>query len=132
MTAPNIEIQREFSERLTIHKNLAQEVVVTTVDKVRLCLMDNRDCLLSKKEWVTPASVFATLITTLVAADFHDFIVKAPTWQALYILATLGSGAWLATAAIRGWRHRHRGSIDDIVASLKANTQQVTTTTAGT
>ena len=48
-TQPQIEFGKEFSEKLTVYKNLGQEVMVTTVDKVRLCLMTNRDSLYRKK-----------------------------------------------------------------------------------
>ena len=33
----SIEIGRELSDRLIVHKNIDQEIVLTTVDKIRIC-----------------------------------------------------------------------------------------------
>ena len=37
-----INISDQFNSSVTVHMNVGQEVVVTTVDKVRLCLIDRR------------------------------------------------------------------------------------------
>ncbi len=118
----NIEIQKEFSERLQIHKNLQQEVVVTTVDKLRICLMQHRDCLSAKGEWVAPASLLLSFATTLVAADFKKFILGAQTWQALYIFLSVGSAIWLLRAISRAFKNRATATLDNLVSEIKATT----------
>jgi hypothetical protein len=121
---PQIEIQKEFSEKLVIHKNLGQEVIVTTVDKVRLCLIKNKELISAKKEWLTPLAIFLTLLTTLVAADFREFIFKSEVWYAIYLIGAVLSLAWLVCSsynAIINWR---KGSIDSIVEEFKAKTFQ--------
>ncbi len=119
-TQPTIEFEKEFSEKLTIHKNIGQEIVITTVDKVRLCLMENRDLLTAKKEWLTPLGIFLALLTTLVAADFRDFYFKPEVWKAIYVLATLISFIWLIISGYKAVKNYSKGSIDTIVAELKA------------
>jgi hypothetical protein len=117
----NIEFEKEFSERLTVHRNLDQEVVVTTVDKVRICLMANRDHMATKREWVTPLSLFITLTTTLVAAEFKNFLLDKALWQAIYLVCAVISAIWCVSSASRSWRHRNRGSIEAIVDELKSS-----------
>jgi hypothetical protein len=125
MTAQSqIEFEKEFSEKLTVHKNLGQEIVVTTVDKVRLCLMMNRDSLTAQKEWLTPLGIFLALLTTLVAADFREFIFKPNVWTAIYVIGSLISLVWLCTSGYKAWKNRSKGSIDAIVEELKAQTAQ--------
>jgi hypothetical protein len=120
MTASGpIDLTSEMSKRVTIHMNLGQEMVITTVDKLRLCLMENRDCLADKKEWVTPLGVFLVLVTTIVAADFHDFVLKAPVWSALYVLGSAASLVWLVRAGWKAWRNRDLGSIDTLIDRIK-------------
>ncbi len=87
---PRIELDKEFSDQLTVHKNIGQEIVVTTVDKVRICLMETRDCLTTKREWATPLALCLALLSTLVAADFRDYLLPKAVWQAMYILACQG------------------------------------------
>jgi hypothetical protein len=119
LPGPHIEFEREFSERLTVHKNLGQEVVVTTVDKVKLCLIENRECLGAQKEWVMPMSLGIAFGTTLIAAQFRDVVFKADVWQALYIFGTIGCLIWFARTALAAWRSRSRGGIDEVVSRLK-------------
>lgn len=121
-TQPQIEFGKEFSEKLTVYKNLGQEVMVTTVDKVRLCLMTNRDSLTAKNGWLTPFGLFLALLTTLVAADFREFIFKPNVWVAIYVIGTIISFVWLCSSAWIAWKNRHKGSIDLIVEELKAQT----------
>ena len=120
MTTPpqRTEFEREFSEKLTVHKNLGQEVIVTTVDKVRLCLMKNRDYLTAKKEWLTPLGILVTLLTTLVAAAFREFLFEPSVWTAVYVIGTIIMFLWLCRAGYRAWDNRSKGSIDTIVEEI--------------
>lgn len=117
-----IEFEKEFSEKLTIHKNLNQEVVVTTVDKVRLCLMKNRDWLTAKKEWLTPLGIFLALITTLVAAEFRNFIFEPSVWTSIYVIGTLISLVWLLKSGYTALKNKNSGSIESIVDEIKFQT----------
>lgn len=121
-TPPQIELGRELSEQLTVHKNIGQEIVLTTVDKVRICLMETRDSLSDQKEWVAPLAVLVPLVTSLVAADFRDVVLSKAAWQASYIIASVLCAGWLVVSGRKAWRNRSRGSIDYIVNRLKADT----------
>ena len=120
----NIDIQKEFSERLQVHKNLAHEVVVTTVDKLRICLMENRDVVTAKHEWITPGSLLLTCITTIVAADFKKFVFEANVWQAVFVLLGIASLIWLVVSARKAWAHRNDGSIEQVVSKIKTASAQ--------
>lgn len=113
-----INVEHEFSEKLTVHKNLNQDVIVTTVDKVRLCLLKNQDRLSKKHEWVTPFSLLLSFGTTLVAADFKTFIVEALVWKALFVFATIACLIWLLRTAKVAWENRKAGDVDAIVSEL--------------
>lgn len=123
-TASQVEIEKEFTQKLVIHKNLGQEVILTTVDKVTLCLLKNRDNITAKREWLTPLSIFLALLTTLVAADFHKFIFEPNVWTAIYVIGTVLSFVWLCRAAYTAWKLRSSASIEAIVGELKAQTPE--------
>lgn len=122
MNAPDgqINVQDEFSEKLTVHKNLGQDVIVTTVDKVRLCLLKNRDSISKKNEWLTPFSLFLSFATTLVAAEFRKFIFEAAVWQALFIFAAGACLIWILLASKAAWQNRKAGDVEGIVRELMA------------
>ncbi|MFZ1081844.1 MAG: hypothetical protein WAO19_07955 [Candidatus Kryptoniota bacterium] len=124
MSKPSpIEFEKEFSDRLTIHKNLQQEVLITTVDKVRICLMNNVNRLTAKQEWVAPLGIFITLVATLFATDFKEFIIKPEVWHAMYILSSLGVLVWLGRTGYKAWKMRSEVSVNSIIDELK-NTQR--------
>ena len=52
-SSPTINISQQFTESVTVHMNVGQEVVVTTVDKMQLCLIHHREALLARHEWLT-------------------------------------------------------------------------------
>lgn len=116
-----IEVAEELSEGLTIHRNLDQEVVVTTVDKVKLCLMENEKALSARREWITPLTVFVTLVTTFAATSFKDALLQAATWRAIYIIGLFTSLVWLIHAAYQAWENRNRAGIQAILRKLKAH-----------
>ena len=68
MNKPDIQIQfgQEFLEGLKIHKNLDQEIIVTTVDKAKLCLIENRDLLHHQREWLTPLGLLVGQVPSCV------------------------------------------------------------------
>jgi hypothetical protein len=119
---PQIELGRELAEQLTIHKNIGQEIVVTTVDKVRICLMETRDSLAAKDDWAAPLALLVSLITTLIAADFKNAGLQAATWQAIYVIGVVLSALWLIRTGRRSYQYRGTGSIDSIVGRLKSDT----------
>ena len=121
---PTIEFEKELSEKFIIHKNIGQEIVLTTVDKVRICLMTNRDYLTAQREWLTPLGLFLSLLTTLVAAEFKSIIFKPDIWFAIYLVGSILTFVWLCGSACRAWGVRGQGTVDSIVNELKAQTKQ--------
>ena len=115
-----IEIGKEFTDKLTVHKQLNQEVVITTVDKIKLCLFKNRDCLSSKKDWLLPLSLFITLITTLVAASFNNYILKQEVWESIYIIASFICFVWLLISLLKLKKIIGKGTIEEIVKEMKS------------
>lgn len=117
----NISIGQELSEQLTLHKNLQQVVLVTTTDKVRLCLLEHQTHLSKANDWVAPAGVVIAAIATLCAADFKSFIFDASVWKALFIITAIGSTMWLVRALISLWKGRKHRGIDQVLETLAAN-----------
>ena len=116
-----IDLAAEISASVTVHRNIQQTIVVVPEDRLRLCLMEHRDCLSGRRDWLTPLSLLVALITTLVAADFNKTLVFAPNvWEAMYVIASLLSGIWLIRALYRSWSVRNAISLDSLVVRIKS------------
>jgi len=96
--------------------DLARKLIITTEDKVRLCLIQRQRLVDQQHEWVAPAGILVALILTLTTSTFHDFLLPRDTWLAIFIIALLLCLAWLLRSL---WRLRKAPSIDDVVEQLK-------------
>jgi hypothetical protein len=78
-----------------VFPNLSQQVIMTTEDRLKLCLNENMKKAEKKNDWITPFSLLIAIITSFVTASFKDFIVSSKTWEAIFILVGIGSVIWL-------------------------------------
>jgi hypothetical protein len=79
-----------------VDQNVTQEIIVTTSDKARLCLIEARDRMERRNAWIAPAGILVTLIAVFPTTTFHDFLnLSKDYWRAMFSFATLGALAWL-------------------------------------
>ena len=107
---------RLFQDTSTVHMALSSELIFTSEDKIRLSLMKHEDRLGRKNAWATPLGILSTVVVALITSDFHEFLFPGPTWQAVFLLSAVITGAWLLSA---GLRSKVSASIDDVVAEIK-------------
>ena len=62
--------QEDFQGEVVIHKNLSQDVVLTTEDKLRLALIQHRETLNSRAEWVGAGVLVISFLSTLLLTTF--------------------------------------------------------------
>jgi hypothetical protein len=97
--------------------NIGQEIIITTEDKIRLCLLDHLSKLEKKKGWHTPLGIFITISIALFSTTFKDFLfLPAETWQAMFILSAGICFCWLIWAFFRA---RVSTSLSNIVENIK-------------
>lgn len=100
-----------------------QKFIVTTEDKVRLCLISHLEGVTRSRDWWTPASVLVAIILTCVTATFHQALwLDAATWRAIFVLTGFGVAAWLVMAVART---RRRPKIQDVIDKIWAGAEKV-------
>jgi hypothetical protein len=112
----------DYVEQTRVHLNFDQNVVITTEDRLELCLRNHLECIGSKREWITPLSLFAAFLTTLLTSTFKDSLgLSAATWQALFVLLLIVSAIWSIAATIKAFSAKSslRGLLDEIKKSAK-------------
>jgi len=116
-----IDFRSELTKELVTHRNVKQELVITTVDKLKLCLIEYKEHLRSRREWIGPAGILVALIAALVAADFKEALgVGAPTWEALFLLSAILMGGLTVSLGIRAILSIKRGGVDALIDRIAA------------
>lgn len=77
-----------------LHLNISQQVIVTTQDKLELCLNKYLKKSEKKKEWLTPFGLLVAIVIVFVSANFKEFIFAKETWEAIFIILGIGSFFW--------------------------------------
>jgi hypothetical protein len=89
---------KQFISVDQVHFNVSQAVIVTTEDKVELCLNRYVGQLEKRNAWIAPLGILITVGLTLTTTSFKDFLLPAQTWSALFSIAGLGSLVWLGVS----------------------------------
>ncbi|OGH05861.1 MAG: hypothetical protein A2W22_05405 [Candidatus Levybacteria bacterium RBG_16_35_11] len=118
----------EITESLTrkiitvseVNLNLSQGIIITTENKVRICLSDHLKRMEKKKGWLAPFGIFVTVIVVLLTSTFKDVGLDSATWHAIFIIAGLISFGWLLLSIREALQSE---KVDDIVNELKKGAQ---------
>jgi hypothetical protein len=80
----------------TVYENFHQDVLHITADKAHRYLDDWRQKIEAQGSWLAPLSLGASLLMTLLTADFKDrFNVPKEYWSALFFVCFLAAVIWL-------------------------------------
>jgi hypothetical protein len=100
------------------HINLGQDFIVTTEDRLRLCLANYMESLKQQTGWITPVSLFCSFILCFATSKFQDkFGFQAATWEAFFFLCAIASVIWGVVAIIKALLTK--ATVDTIVRELK-------------
>lgn len=116
-----IHLDEDLIDKSTSYTNIAQEFIITTSDKIRLSLIENREPLKVKISWVAPTGILVALILTLVTTEFKKtvFGMKPEVWEALFMLSSFLCLLWLIYTLWHSWKFRGKGSVEDVIKKLK-------------
>jgi hypothetical protein len=117
--ASTIEDSKFIAARLPLTQNVISASITVTEDKVRLALHSHLDRLSARGAWIAPLGVLLSALAALAAADFKDALLSAATWQAVFVLVSLASAAWLTVAIMRRIRLGREDPVQNIMDELR-------------
>gem|GEM_PF-2004268 len=113
---------KDVFQSSNVHVNFGQDFIVTTEDKIRLCMLNHASRLANRSAWIGPVSLFVTIILVLITTDFHDtFGIPKATWHAIFLICAVGTAIWSLVTGLRAWNTAT--SIENIVCDLKSSSQ---------
>lgn len=123
---PNsIDLNSDIGNQLVVHKNISQEIIIINIDRLKLILQDHNAKIKRSTDWINPLAIFIALLLADLTATFNDFIgIKAPVWEAIFILLTLASGIYLLCSFLN--IARKGSTIEGVIDKLKEHAQDST------
>ena len=117
--------QEDFQGEVIIHKNLSQDVVLTTEDKLRLALIQHRETLNSRAEWLGAGTLALSFLSTLLLTTPRDTgPISHSTWQAVYFIFFLLAFARFVNILVRMYVNRKKATIDYVIRRIKQSGSQ--------
>jgi|GEM_PF-2105110 len=110
----------DFQGDVIVHKNLTQDLLVTTEDKMKLALIEYRDALSSHSEWVGAGMLVFSFMSPLLLANFRDIgPFSGETWRAVYFVLCALAFYRFITVLIKINRNRHKIKVDYTINKMK-------------
>ena len=110
----------DLKGEIIIHKNLTQNLLVTTEDKMKLALIEHRDALASRDEWVGAGALIFSFMSPLLIANFRDIgPITADTWRTIYFLFCALAFYRFISVLIKTSRNRNKAKIDYLINQMK-------------
>jgi hypothetical protein len=117
--------QEDLKSDVIIHKNLTQDVLLTTEDKMKLTLIEYREILASRAEWLGAGVLALSFLSTLLFTGFKDIgPLKASTWQAIYAIFFILSFGRFVMVLVKMYQNRKKASINYIIRKIKQSNSQ--------
>jgi hypothetical protein len=101
-----------------VHRNVDQEFLFVTIDKVRISLMLVYSDIEHSNSWHAPLGILATLLVVIFpTTSFQQWLtVKPEVWQAFFYFVAVSVALWLLWCFRKS---RKRPSVDTIIEMLK-------------
>jgi len=109
-------LAKEIVQNSHVQINVAQNTLIVTEDRLRLCLIEHRDRLADRQGWLGPLGLCIAVGTTLSTTNFQNRLLDAATWHAIFIIGFFGSLFWSILSIIRAAKSR---SIEDLINQLR-------------
>lgn len=98
----NDQILDDVKNNTKLIKVLSQNLVIISVDKIRLAYTDHMSHRSVRDAWLGPAGILVSMLLTLLTASFSDaFGIAGATWKALFIFGVVSAGIWTAKLAYK-------------------------------
>lgn len=120
--ATNPTSQQESRFINQVCSNTKTDFIEITEDKLENILIKFLSDLRKSSGWLTPLSIFITILITNLTADFKEFLsVSKDIWCAIFYLALGLSFVWFIIKGISAIKNRRKTKIEYLINKIKNN-----------
>ena len=102
------------------YTNISQGIIHITEDKLKVILLQYKDKHLQFYSWTTPLGIFLSCLLATIISNFENtWGINASTWQAVFIICTIGTGGRSLCAGINAFMNRKGREIDALIETIK-------------
>ena len=103
------------------YDNTQSNIIRITDDKLNVILLENKEAIEKRSNFLTPLTLLITLVLTFCTNDFKDFLmIPKDAWQGFYMFCILGSAIWLI---IEIRKKKKVISVKELVERIRAQNQ---------
>ena len=107
-----------------VRTNTKSDLIEITEDKLENILLKHLQKLSKINAWLTPVSLFATVIIVLLTSNFKDFLdIKKEVWEALFVLISIVTLIWSVVAIFQSIKCSKKASIKFLISEIKNQTE---------
>lgn len=119
-TTPTSEFDSKFVNQK--RNNTKSDLIEITEDKLENILLKHLHKKQKAQSWLTPLTLFMTVLIVLLTSDFKDFIgIKKEVWNALFLLTLFVSFIWLIAGVVRAVKHTKSATLEYLISQIKNN-----------
>ena len=102
--------------------NTKTDFIEITEDKLENILIYFIQDLRMASGWLTPFSIFITILITILTADFKEFLsISKDIWTAMFYVVLFLSFCWLVYGVINAIRKRNKIQVKYLINKIKYN-----------
>lgn len=103
-----------------VRSNTKSDLIEITEDKLENILIKFLEKFKKTINWLTPLSIFLTVILVLLTAEFKDFLgLEKSIWNALFVLVSLLSLLWTILNAYHAIIYTKHCTIEKLIEEVK-------------
>lgn len=100
--------------------NTKSDLIEITEDKLENILLKHLHKIQKGQSWLTPLTLFLTVLIVLLTSEFKDFIgIKKEVWNAVFLLTSLISFVWLIVTIVKAIKHTKTSSLENLINQIK-------------
>lgn len=102
--------------------NVKSDLIEITHDKLENILLKHLKNLDIRKSWITPASIFLTVLIARLTSTFNDSLgIPKNVWDAFFLIIMMVSGIWLLWKIIEICNCWKKSSVEYLINTIKAS-----------
>lgn len=105
--------------------NTKSDLIEITEDKLENILLKHLSKLKKAQSWLTPLSLFVTILIVLLTTEFKEFLtIGKDVWNAVFIVSLLLTFGWMIKGIYDAIKCSGKNTIEYLINQIKNNQEE--------